>query len=116
MVATQYSTKLRERGGGQRGRTPTGATSPGCCGIGASPCFAGKYLYLMDNAGCVLVLEPGREYKLVAKNSLDHVMEAGWEEKHWNAQYHEVTLSTPVFEETRIYIRGEQFLYCIGEK
>jgi outer membrane protein assembly factor BamB len=86
------------------------------CGIGSSICLAGKYLYVMDNAGCSLVLEPGREYKLVAKNNLDHVMESGWEEKHWNDHYHEVTLSTPVFEENRIYIRGEQFLYCIGDK
>jgi hypothetical protein len=86
------------------------------CGIGASPCFAGKYIYMIDNAGCTLVIEPGREYKQVAKNNLDHVQEAGWEEKHWNDHYHEVTLSTPVFEGNRLYVRGEQFLYCISEK
>jgi outer membrane protein assembly factor BamB len=86
------------------------------CGIGASPCLAGKYLYATDNAGCTLVFETGREFKLVAKNNLDHVMEVGWEEKHWNDHYHEVTLSTPIFEENRIYIRGEQYLYCIAEK
>jgi outer membrane protein assembly factor BamB len=86
------------------------------CGIGASPSFAGKHLYMIDNAGCSLVIEPGRQYKLVAKNNLDHIQEAGWEEKHWNDHYHEVTLSTPVFEGNRIYVRGEQFLYCIGEK
>ena len=50
------------------------------------------------------------------QNNLDHVMEVGWEEKHWNDHYHEVTLSTPIFDENRIYIRGEQFLYCIGDK
>jgi hypothetical protein len=86
------------------------------CGIGASPAVAGKHLYLIDNAGCTLVLEPGRQYKLVAKNNLDHVQEAGWEEKHWNDHYHEVTLASPIFEDNRIYVRGEQFLYCIGDK
>jgi hypothetical protein len=86
------------------------------CGIGSSPCLAGKYLYLLDNAGCSLILEPGREYKLVGKNNLDHIQESGWEEKHWNDHYHEVTLSTPVFEGRRMYVRGEQYLYCIAEK
>jgi outer membrane protein assembly factor BamB len=86
------------------------------CGIGASPCLAGRYIYLMDNAGCSLVIEPGREYKQVAKNNLDHIQESGWEEKHWNDHYHEVTLATPVFEGNRMYVRGEQYLYCIDDK
>ncbi len=86
------------------------------CGIGASPAFAGKYIYLTDNAGCTIVMEPGREYKQVAKNNLDHIMDKGWEEFHWNDHYHETTLASPIFEENRIYIRGEQYLYCIGEK
>ena len=86
-------------------------------GIGTvvSPALAGKYIYWMDNAGCMLVLEPGRELKVVAKNNIDHVMEKGWEEKHWNDHYHEVTMSTPIFEGGRIYIRGEQNVYCVGE-
>lgn len=86
------------------------------CGIGASPVLAGKYLYVTDNAGCTLVLEPGREYKLVAKNNIDHLMVKGWEQGHWNDNYHEVTLSTPVFDGNRIYLRGEQNMYCIAEK
>ena len=43
-------------------------------------------------------------------------MEKGWEQGHWNDHYHEVTMSTPIFEGNRIYIRGEQNLYCVGEK
>jgi hypothetical protein len=86
------------------------------CGGGANPCLAGKYIYVMDNAGCMIAFEPGREYKQVAKNNLDHIMDKGWEEKHWNDHYHEVTLATPIFEDNRIYVRGEQFLYCIAEK
>jgi hypothetical protein len=86
------------------------------CGIGASPCFAGKYIYMIDNAGCMIVIEPGREYKQVAKNNLDHIMVTGWEQNHYNDHYHEVTLSTPIFEGNRIYVRAEQYLYCIGEK
>lgn len=86
------------------------------CGIGASVAMAGKYIYVTDNAGCTLVLEPGREYKLVAKNNIDHMMVKGWEQGHWNDNYHEVTLSTPIFDGNRIYLRGEQNMYCIAEK
>jgi outer membrane protein assembly factor BamB len=86
------------------------------CGVGASPALAGKYIYLMDSAGCTIVIEPGREYKQVAKNTIDFNL-PGWEPGHYEGNpRHEVTLSTPIFEGNRIYIRGEQFLYCIGEK
>ncbi|MGD0089850.1 MAG: hypothetical protein ABSE73_08005 [Planctomycetota bacterium] len=88
-------------------------------GIGASLVMAGQHIYLTDNAGCTLVLEPGREYKLLAKNNLDYVFPKGWEgweRGHWDGPRHETTLATPIFEGARIYIRGEQNLYCIGEK
>lgn len=88
-------------------------------GIGAGIVMAGSYIYITDNAGCTLVLEPGREFKLVSKNNLDYMHPKGWEgweRGHWEGPRHEITLSTLVFEGSRVYLRGEQNLYCIGEK
>ncbi|MCY3022245.1 MAG: PQQ-binding-like beta-propeller repeat protein [Planctomycetota bacterium] len=88
-------------------------------GIGAGLVMAGKYIYLTDNAGCTLVIEPGREYKQIAKNNLAYKHPKnweGWERGHWEGPRYEVTLSTPIFEGNRMYVRGEQNLYCIGEK
>ena len=39
-------------------------------GCSASPTLAGKYIYLMDNQGTTLVIQPGREYREVAQNFL----------------------------------------------
>jgi outer membrane protein assembly factor BamB len=85
-------------------------------GIGASPSLAGEHLYMIDSAGCVLVLAPGREVRQVAKNNIDEIVPEGWEQKHWMGPHHEQTEATLTFDGSRIYIRGEQYLYCVGEK
>jgi hypothetical protein len=76
-------------------------------GASASPTLAGKYIYLMDNQGTTVVIEPGKQYKEVASNLLE-------ESKDGKSQAQNVT--TPVFEGTRMYYRTPGFLYCIGEK
>ena len=76
-------------------------------GCSASPTLAGKLIFVMDNQGTTLVLQPGREYKLVAENFLA-------ESKDGKEQAQ--TVSTPIFEGTRMYYRTPGFLYCIGEK
>jgi outer membrane protein assembly factor BamB len=85
-------------------------------GMGASISIAGKYIYMIDSAGCVLVMEPGREYKEVAHNNIDETIPEGWEIKHWVGPHHEQFEATPVFDGSRIYFRGEQYIYCVGEK
>ena len=85
------------------------------CGIGASPALAGKYIYMIDSAGCTIVMEPGRTYKQVAKNNIDEIVPHAWEPKHWMGEHHEQTEATPIFDGNRMYIRGEQYLYCIAE-
>src|SRR5204862_2662671 len=40
-------------------------------GAAASPTLAGKHIYLMDNQGMTLVIEPGRQYKEVARNLIE---------------------------------------------
>jgi outer membrane protein assembly factor BamB len=85
-------------------------------GLGASPAVGGKLIYLIDSAGCTIVMEPGREYKEIAKNNIDEIVPEGWEPSHWIGPHHEQTEASLVFDGSRIYIRGEQYIYCVGEK
>ncbi len=79
------------------------AYNPGRGGFAASPALAGKYIYLFGNRGTCLVIEPGREYRQVAKNRL--------------ANYPtETTVSCPTFDGNRLYYRSLTYLYCIEEK
>jgi outer membrane protein assembly factor BamB len=89
-------------------------------GIGASPALAGKYIYMIDSANCMIVMAPGREYKQIAKNTIDCTVPE-WAplegiQGYYTGPHHEQTEASPIFEGSRIYIRGEQFLYCVGEK
>ena len=76
-------------------------------GCSASPTLAGKYIYVMDNQGTTLVIQPGREYREVARNFLAESAN-GKEQAQFN--------STPIFEGARMYYRTPGHLYCIGEK
>lgn len=75
-------------------------------GASASPTLAGKYIYLMDNQGTTLIIEPGREYKAVRQNLIE-------ESKDGKEQAQ--NLATPIFEGTRMYYRTPEYLYCIGK-
>lgn len=61
--------------------------------------LGGKHLFIGNTDGKMQVIEPGTEVKLVKVNELP-----------------DVSGSTPVFVGKRIYMRGSEFLYCIGEK
>ena len=76
-------------------------------GCSASPTLAGKLIYVMDNQGTTLVIQPGREYKQVAENFLAESKD-GKDQAQFNA--------TPIFEGGRMYYRSPGYLYCIGEK
>lgn len=58
---------------------------------------AGKNVYVAGDQGKCVILEPGKEFKEVARNQL------------------EPTKATAVFEGTRMYVRGRTALYCIGK-
>ena len=85
-------------------------------GIGASPILAGKYIYMIDSAGCTIVMEPGRSYKKIAKNNIDCTIAADWESNYYAAPHHEQFEASPIADGNHLYMRGEQYLYCIGEK
>ncbi len=81
--------------------------------IGATPSVAlgGKYVYLMDNLGTTIVIEPGREFKQVALNRIDTLMQMPWPLSPM-----ERFEASPVFDKDEIFLRGHANLYCIGQK
>lgn len=66
----------------------------------ASPGFAGKYVYLFDDEGNAWVVEPTKE-------GCNRVLETNMGEG---------CVASPAFLDGRIYVRGQQHLFCIGAK
>ncbi len=65
----------------------------------ASPSLVGDRLYLLSEKGVMLIAEVSTEYKELAKCELG-----------------EDCFASPAFMDGRIYIRGLENLYCIGDK
>lgn len=79
--------------------------------VAASPTLIGKHIVIQDNQGVALVLEPGREFKQVGKNHIATQMN-----RYWPMPAQEtIGYSPPVPDGECIYIRGERYLYCVGE-
>jgi outer membrane protein assembly factor BamB len=62
-----------------------------------SATLAGGYVFIAGTKGTTVVLKPGREYKVVARNKL------------------EGQGSSPVFSGKRMFVRTQQHLYCVGK-
>ena len=69
-------------------------------GVSASYILAGGNIYLFENTGSCLLFKPGRTFTPVRKNVFDG----------------DLIISTPYLEGSRIYLRGNRNVYCIGEK
>jgi outer membrane protein assembly factor BamB len=80
-------------------------------GVGASPTLAGRQIYVIDNQGTGVVLEAGRTYKQLAVNRIETLLP-----RDWPIPPQEILANAaPVFDGNRMYLRGEQHLYCIGK-
>ena len=73
-------------------------------------CLGGKYIFVRDDQGQTLVLEPGRHYKELAKNLL-----VEYNNEYNNEGLQPEAQSNFFFEGRRIYFRSRGFMYCIGE-
>jgi outer membrane protein assembly factor BamB len=80
--------------------------------VAASPTLVGKHIVIQDNQGLALVLEPGRTFKQVAANRIATPLERWWPVPAQET----IGYSPPVPDGGRMYLRGERYLYCIGEK
>jgi hypothetical protein len=63
-----------------------------------SPTLAGQRLYVIGSKGVTLVLDAGRAYRELARNTLDAKI-----------------FASPAFVNGRIYLRGVEHLFCIGQ-
>ena len=81
-------------------------------GVAASPTLIGKNIAVMDNQGWCLVFEPGPVFKPVAMNRIETMLPRDWPIPPQET----IANGPPVVDGDRIYIRGEQYLYCIGAK
>lgn len=78
--------------------------------VAASATLIGKHIFLCDNQGTTVVIEPGREYKEVARNRIATVIN-----RHLPLPSQEIlTYAPPVTDGRNIYLRGERYLYCVG--
>jgi len=81
-------------------------------GVAASPTLIGRHIAVMDNQGSCLVFEPGPLFKQVAMNRIQTMLPRDWPIPPQET----IANGPPVADGDRIYIRGEQYLYCIGAK
>ena len=63
----------------------------------ASPSLVGNRIYMLSEKGVMFIAEVGAEYKEVTRCELGEKVQA-----------------CPAFADGRIYIRGKNNLYCIG--
>ncbi len=80
-------------------------------GVAASPTLAGRYIYITDDAGFTHILQPGAEFKEVARNVIENIHSAGL---GGNPCKQESFYTSPWFDGRHMYLRGEEYLYCIG--
>src|SRR5262249_6806949 len=80
--------------------------------VAASPTLIGKHIVIQDNQGTALVLQVGHEFKQVAKTRIATRLDRFWPMRAQET----VGISPPVCDGNLMYIRGERYLYCIGEK
>lgn len=80
--------------------------------VAASNTLVGKHVFISDNQGTTLVLEPGPTYKAIARNRIGTVLERAWPVPSQET----LCYAPPLAEGDRLYLRGEAYLYCIGPK
>ncbi len=76
-------------------------------GVCSSPVLAGKHIFITDDQSQTLVLEPGGQYKQVARNVVQSLTENGDQDQFE---------STIIAEGNRLYVHGQFNFYCIGDK
>jgi len=80
--------------------------------VAASPALICEHILVQNNQGTALLLEPGPTYEVVAKNQIGTVLD-----RLWPLPGQEIlSYSTPITDGRRLYLRGERYLYCIGER
>lgn len=82
-------------------------------GVAASPTLGGKNIYIVDDAGYTHIIQPGTTFKEVGHNVLENIHQSG---QGGNPCKQESFYTAPWFDGNAMYLRGEEYLYCIREK
>jgi len=80
-------------------------------GVAASPALGGKNIYITDDAGYTQIIQPGPQLNVLARNVIENIHVAG---VGGNPCKQECFYTGAFFEGKRMYLRGEEYLYCIG--
>lgn len=81
--------------------------------VTASPTLVGNYIVVMDNQGNSVTLEPGPECKIIARNRLATQLQRDW--PITTQEFVGYSPPVPDADGKRMYLRGERYLYCIGQ-
>jgi hypothetical protein len=81
-------------------------------GVAASPTLASKNIYIVDDAGYTHIIRPGPKLEELAHNAIENVHFSGL---GGNPCKQESFYSSPFFEGKCMYLRGEEYLYCIEQ-
>jgi len=81
-------------------------------GVAASLALGGTNLYIVDDAGYTHILQPGAQFKELGRNIVEniHLSSLGG-----NPGRQESFYTSPYFEGKAMYLRGEEYLYCIRQ-
>jgi outer membrane protein assembly factor BamB len=82
-------------------------------GVAASPTLAGRNIYITDDAGYTHVIQPGPRLEEVGRNVIENIHLSGL---GGNPCKQESFYTSPFFEGQRMYLRGEEYLYCVGRE
>jgi outer membrane protein assembly factor BamB len=82
-------------------------------GVAASPTLAGKNIYITDDAGCTHIIPPGPQLKELRRNIIENIHLSG---HGGNPCKQESFYTSPYFEGKCMYLRGEEYLYCISQE
>lgn len=80
--------------------------------VAASVTLVGKNLHMCDNQGTTVVIQAGPSYRTMARNRIGTTLDRPWPIPSQET----LTYSPPLADGNRLYLRGEAFMYCIGEK
>jgi outer membrane protein assembly factor BamB len=81
-------------------------------GVCASPTLAGKNIYIVDDAGYTHIIQPGPKLVELNRNILENIDLSGL---GGNPCKQECFYTSPSFQGKNMYLRGEEYLYCIRQ-
>jgi hypothetical protein len=79
--------------------------------VAASPVLIGNKIVVQNNQGIAIVFEPGRTYKEVRRNRIATQLDRPWPIPAQET----LGYAPPITDGSRLYLRGERYLYCIGK-